>query len=473
MGIRKKSLAVLICILMLCGIAGIGASAAALKEGTYTGVYERVSMSGVGIRYEISAAFADGQYSYDVRVQLLNGEYDGQDSTKFGTYTISGDTLTMTGGNLTSAVVGADGSLTVSGTLSSFAFAPADITLTWVSSEKPKDPDHPNQPSQPIVYPITEGGMQNRPAGSSEVCRVVCAGAFEKLTEVRADGVLLSADRYLAAEQNGGTAVSFSALFLQTLPVGRHRFVLTFADGVSETAVLRIAEPDGTFSDSLQSGKYLLTNDSFIEGVGVHRHPSVISIDRSAETFRICDADETAELRGAGALSFDSGTGAYTMSYTAGGPETQTDNTSEFVVVNGNIRFTTPMKLGRSMMNTRDEDGRFLSYDAVYVDYDPVLHETNVIVPESKTVRVRDMFPVVENITFGGAYRVQVQSSDPKVVSVDAAGTATAHKRGTTVLTVTVKDTNGNSVEKVCTVTVRYVWWQWLIRIFLFGWIWY
>ena len=125
------------------------------------------------------------------------------------------------------------------------------------------------------------------------------------------------------------------------------------------------------------------------------------------------------------------------------------------------------------MMNTRDEDGRFLSYDAVHVDYDPVLHETNVIVPESKTVRVRDVFSVVENIAFGGAYHAQVLSSDPKVVSVDAAGTATAHKRGTAVLTVTVKDTNGNSVEKVCTVTVRYAWWQWLIHIFLFGWIWY
>lgn len=473
MGIRKKSLAVLICIFMLCGIAGIGTSAAALKEGTYTGVYERVSMSGVGIRYTISAAFGDGSYTYDVRVQLLNGEYDKQDSTKFGTYTISGDTLTMTGGNLTSAVVGADGSLTVSGTLSSFAFAPAEVTLTWVSSEKPNVPDKPDLPSQPIIYPITQGAMQNHAAGSPEDYSVICTGAFEKLTEVRADGVLLSAGQYLAAAQNDGTAVSFSAHFLQTLPVGRHRFVLTFTDGVSETAVLRVAEPDGTFSDDLQSGNYLLTNDSFIEGVGVHRHPSIISVDRSTETFRICDADETAELRGAGTLSFDSGTGAYTMLYTAGGPETQTDNTSEFVAVNGNIRFTTLMKLGRSMMNTRDEDGRFLPYDAVYVDYDPVLHETNVIVPESKTVRVRDMFPVVENTTFGGAYHVQVQSSDPKVVSVDATGTATAHKRGTTVLTVTVKDTNGNSVEKVCTVTVRYAWWQWLIHIFLFGWIWY
>ncbi len=44
MGMRKKFLAVLLCILILCGIAGIGANAAALKEGTYTGVY---SLSGI------------------------------------------------------------------------------------------------------------------------------------------------------------------------------------------------------------------------------------------------------------------------------------------------------------------------------------------------------------------------------------------------------------------------------------------
>ena len=50
-----------------------------------------------------------------------------------------------------------------------------------------------------------------------------------------------------------------------------------------------------------------------------------------------------------------------------------------------------------------------------------------------------------------------------------ATGKLTATGIGTATITATTAD---NRTE-TCTVTVQYAWWQKLIRIFLFGWIWY
>lgn len=62
------------------------------------------------------------------------------------------------------------------------------------------------------------------------------------------------------------------------------------------------------------------------------------------------------------------------------------------------------------------------------------------------------------------------QSSSESVVKVDpASGKLTAAGIGTAAVTATADD--GRTA--FCTVTVQYAWWQWLIRIFLFGWIWY
>ena len=61
-------------------------------------------------------------------------------------------------------------------------------------------------------------------------------------------------------------------------------------------------------------------------------------------------------------------------------------------------------------------------------------------------------------------------SSNDDVVKVDPAdGSLYAAGRGTATVTATAEDGRTAS----CTVTVQYVWWQWLIRILLFGWIWY
>lgn len=62
------------------------------------------------------------------------------------------------------------------------------------------------------------------------------------------------------------------------------------------------------------------------------------------------------------------------------------------------------------------------------------------------------------------------KSSNASVASVDQnSGVVTGKKTGSAVIT----GTDGHGISATINVTVKYVWWQWLIVIFLFGWIWY
>ncbi len=73
----------------------------------------------------------------------------------------------------------------------------------------------------------------------------------------------------------------------------------------------------------------------------------------------------------------------------------------------------------------------------------------------------------------GAEYTVKYSSSNTKAVSVDNDGNVKGLKRGSSTITCTVIDSNGTVVQDTCTVTVKYTFWQWLIKILLFGWIWY
>ena len=75
----------------------------------------------------------------------------------------------------------------------------------------------------------------------------------------------------------------------------------------------------------------------------------------------------------------------------------------------------------------------------------------------------------------GAKYKVEYSTSNAKVATVDKNGKVTATKRGsgTATITCTVTDSNGNVVKDTCKVSVSLTWWQWIITIVLFGWIWY
>lgn len=73
-------------------------------------------------------------------------------------------------------------------------------------------------------------------------------------------------------------------------------------------------------------------------------------------------------------------------------------------------------------------------------------------------------------------YRVKYKSSNPKVATVDDNGNVKGVKswgKKTATITCTVTDEYGNQISDTCNVTVGYAWWQWIIGIVLFGWIWY
>ena len=82
---------------------------------------------------------------------------------------------------------------------------------------------------------------------------------------------------------------------------------------------------------------------------------------------------------------------------------------------------------------------------------------------------------IKSNITAdeGAEYTVTYTSSNPSVARVDENGKVYGAKRGSTEITVTVTDEYGNTASDTCKVNVTYAWWQWIIVIVLFGWIWY
>ena len=71
------------------------------------------------------------------------------------------------------------------------------------------------------------------------------------------------------------------------------------------------------------------------------------------------------------------------------------------------------------------------------------------------------------------SYTVTYTSSNPSVARVDENGKVYGAKKGSAEITVTVTDEYGNNVSDTCKVNVTYAWWQWIIVIVLFGWIWY
>jgi len=71
---------------------------------------------------------------------------------------------------------------------------------------------------------------------------------------------------------------------------------------------------------------------------------------------------------------------------------------------------------------------------------------------------------------------VSFTSDDTGIVTVDSSGNVRAVQGGMGTATITVSDgsvIDGLEISDTVAVTVRYAWWQWLILVLLFGWIWY
>ena len=104
---------------------------------------------------------------------------------------------------------------------------------------------------------------------------------------------------------------------------------------------------------------------------------------------------------------------------------------------------------------------RFGSVNSVSIDNLSMQYKTSLALTPAITV------------DSGVEYTVAYSSSDPSVATVDENGNVYAAGKGTAEITCTVTDEYGNVASDTATVEVKYVWWQWIIVILLFGWIWY
>ena len=71
-------------------------------------------------------------------------------------------------------------------------------------------------------------------------------------------------------------------------------------------------------------------------------------------------------------------------------------------------------------------------------------------------------------LTASSSNNVKWSSSNTNVATVDANGNVKATGTGSAVITA-----ESGSAKATCSVNVSYAWWQWIIVIVLFGWIWY
>lgn len=77
------------------------------------------------------------------------------------------------------------------------------------------------------------------------------------------------------------------------------------------------------------------------------------------------------------------------------------------------------------------------------------------------------------NADAGVDYTISYTSSDDSVARIDGNGNVYAAGVGNAVITVTVTDEYGTVVIGTCNADVSYSWWQWIIYVVLFGWLWY
>ena len=124
----------------------------------------------------------------------------------------------------------------------------------------------------------------------------------------------------------------------------------------------------------------------------------------------------------------------------------------------------------------RVEDGyivfttnRFGDWAIIQTAEMPTVSVNDIGLNYKKSVALNPSVTVDDN----ASYTVTYTSSDTSVARVDENGKVYGAKKGSAEITVTVTDEYGNTVSDTCKVNVTYAWWQWIIVIVLFGWIWY
>ncbi len=151
------------------------------------------------------------------------------------------------------------------------------------------------------------------------------------------------------------------------------------------------------------------------------------------------------------------------------------NNGSTAVISNGFTCTPTTLSVAGTQAITVNYNGKTAMFN-VTVNEKPVDNITAIqITKPSDTLTYKASMNCTVAVTPSNAanYKVSWSSSNTNVAVVDGSGKVTAVGTGKATITATVKNEGGTTVSNSATVTVRYAWWQWLIKIMLLGWIWY
>lgn len=100
----------------------------AFSEGTYKGSFGKyIEAMNADVRYDVTVKFAGGSYDYTVEITLSGGMEHHATENYTGTYTVEGETLTLTG-QLKSGRLKKDG-IELTGELSGFASEAESLTV--------------------------------------------------------------------------------------------------------------------------------------------------------------------------------------------------------------------------------------------------------------------------------------------------------------------------------------------------------
>ena len=146
-------------------------------------------------------AFEEGKsYMYSIKLETVNGNsFASVDSDL--TMTLNGESV-----NAQNMTVGANGT-------SVFAVALKTLKPAAVQSD----------------YKFLEGENGSWTQNSDGTLRFRANGEFSKFTEVKVDGILVSADNYTA--QSGSTIIIFKSSYLKSLSAGTHKITVVYTDG--------------------------------------------------------------------------------------------------------------------------------------------------------------------------------------------------------------------------------------------------
>ena len=402
--IRKKTLSVLLSIVMLLSVLGC-LTVSVSAESSVAGIWNGSTTAANGTVYSLSLTLSENE-TYTLVTSYTMGE-DTYHETENGTYAVNGTAINFTGDKL--IVEAMENTFDAGNSEGSLDGSTMTVTrhASFMAKSMGKDPvaialTKGNAPASPVfgdtlvsgTYELTadsydpSAGMKmaadiiiDTDAKTFELWRTTMSGEYSKRSEgaISFDETTGVYTVNFTTPADKSTTFTFDLInsgitFTSPLYFGAVAMNVTDDDGhfLPYTAYPK-AEP---FEDTLVSGTYELTADSYDPSAGMKMAADII-IDTDAKTFELWRTTMSGEYskRSEGTIAFDSATGVYTINFTNPADKT---TTFTYNYETKGITFTNPLYFGAVAMNVTDDDGNFLPYTA-YPKAEAVTYEDNLV----------------------------------------------------------------------------------------------